>query len=135
MAFQPGYSRGNTFQLDGAGSPTTLKVTGWNLNDTVDVLDVTHSESSGQQALLAGILRGEGNVTANVDAAALPNATAPGLVAGAKGTLTANVGGSTPWSIHCMVTAVHWASVVNGLVTYNFDWKSDSLSGSYTRPT
>lgn len=135
MAFQAGFNKGATFQLDGAGGATTLNITGWSHDDMGDVLETTHTGSGGQQAFIAGILRGNGNVTANVDAAALPNATAPGVVFGAKGTLTLAVGGSTPWSVHVIVEKVHWQSVVNGLVSYNFDYKSDSTSGSYTRPT
>jgi hypothetical protein len=135
VAFQAGYDKGVTFDLDPAGSPATLQVTGWTVEDGGDVLETTHTGSGGNDAYIAGISRVPGNVTANVDAAALPNAASPGVVFGAKGTLTCAVGGSTPWSIHIMISKVHWASTVNGLVTYNFDYVSDSTSGSRTRPT
>lgn len=135
MAFQAGYNKGATFDLDPAGGPVTLSILGWTVEDGGDVLEITHSESGGNDAYLAGISRMPGNVTANIDAAALPNAASPGIVFGAKGTITLNVGSSSPWSIHIMISKVHWASEVKGLVTYNFDYVSDSTSGSRTRPS
>lgn len=135
MAFVPGYSQGATFQLDGAGGATTLKIKSWSWAEHVERLITTHTSSAGVQACLAGILDGDGNVTACIDAAALPNAAAPGIVAGAKGTITFAVGASTPWSIHVMVTKNHHQSNVNGLVEFDVDVALDSTSGSYIRPT
>lgn len=134
MAFVAGYDKGVTFTLDG-GSLVTLKVTGWNQEDGGDILETTHTGSSGSDAYIAGISRCPGNVTANVDAAALPNAASPGITFGAKGTITCNVGSSSPWSVHVVIEKVHWSSTVAGLVSFNFDYKSDSTSGSRTRPS
>jgi len=135
MAYKPGYARAVTFQLDGAMGATTIKVTATSWDEHIEPLISTHTGSGGIQERLAGILDGEGDVQANVDGAALPNAAAPGIVAGAKGTLTYDVGGTTPFTIHVLIQKVHWASVVNGLMTYSFHALLDNTSGTYTRPT
>lgn len=135
MAYVPGYSQGATWQTDGAGGATTLNITDWSWEEMVNKLVTTHSGSGGIAACIAGIFDGDGNVQANIDAAALPCAAAPGIRAGAKGTITYAVGGSTPFSIHCMITKVPWKSAVNGLVSYSFQVALDSTTGSYTRPT
>lgn len=76
------------------------------------------------------------NVTANVDAAALPSGLGSPIKFGTKGTLTLSPGSANPFSIKCMVTKVHWASAVEGLITYNFDVESDETNaGSITYPT
>src|ERR1041384_805735 len=134
MAFRQGYDLGATFKLDGAGTATTLNITAWSWAEEVMKLVTTHTGSAGIQAVLAGILDGEGSVEANVDIAALPNAAAPGIIAGAKGTITFNTGTSVVYSIHVMVTQVPWKSSVNGLLQYSFNVTLDSTTGTYVRP-
>lgn len=134
MPFQPGYNKTATFTPD-SGSASVLVVTGWTLKDGGDVLEVTSTVHSGLDAYIAGISRIDGNVTAYVDSSALWNAANPGILFGAKGTLSPHVGSSTNWIVHVIVAAVNWSSVVNGVVSYNFDYKSDATSGSRTRPS
>ena len=137
MAYVPGYSQGVTFQLSGANTATTLKVTGHTWMEKVQDLITTHTGSGGIQERIAGVLDGEGTVDANVDAADLVHDTAPGVRAGAKGTITHAVGSSQPFTIKVMVTELMFKSVVNGLVTYSFKTALDNTSGSsaYTRAT
>lgn len=136
MAYTAGYSQGCTFLIDGGGGgAVTLNVTGHSWEEQVADLKTTNTGSSGKATRIAGVLDGFGNVSANVDAAALVNAASPGVVAGAKGVLTFAIGGATPISVHCMVTKLRWQSSVDGLVQYNFDVALDNTSGSYTRPT
>ena len=129
MAYQAGFDKGVSFQRDGAGS-VVLNIQEWTWAEEVMKLVITHSGSQGVQAVIAGILSGEGNVQANVDAAALPSGAA-GIRAGVKGTIVMATGAGTPFSIHVMIVKVNWRSIVTGLVTYNFDVTLDSTSGSY----
>lgn len=135
MAYVPGYDKAATFQLDGAGSATTLAIRSWSWAENVQKLVTTHTGTSGKAACIAGVLDGEGDVEANLDAAALPCATAPGIKAGAKGSITFAVGGSTTWIIHVMVTRVNWRSAVDALVTYSFSVALDYTTTTYTYPT
>ena len=45
-------------------------------------------------------------------------------------------GGATPWSFSIIIAKVHYASTVNGISNYNFDWKSDATTagGPMTAP-
>lgn len=134
MAYVPGYSQGVAFTVDGGGS-VALNVTGHSWMEKVEALITTHTGTAGLQTRIAGIFDGEGTVDANVDAAALVHDTAPGVRAGAKGTITHAIGGATPFSIHVLITELLYKSVVNGLVSYSFKCAFDATSGSYTRAT
>ena len=137
MAYVPGYSQGVTFDLNSAAAPVTLKVTGHSWQEKVADLITTNTGSGGIQERIAGVLDGEGTVDANTDAAAFPWDTSPGVRAGAKGTITFAVGGSTPHSVKCMILEVLSKSVVDGLVQYSFRVALDNTSGTsaYTRAT
>lgn len=135
MAFSAGYSQSVTFQLDGAGGATTLKVKSASWEETVTAIETTHTGSGGIEAYIRGVLRGGASIVAGCDGAALLNAAAPGILAGAKGTLTISIGGATPWSAHVLVTKYGTPWEIDGQVMNNFDVKLDSTSGAYTRPT
>lgn len=134
MAFQAGYDKGCVFNLDG-GSNTTLNIRAWSWNEQVNKLVTTHTGSAGIAACIAGVLDGDGTIEANVDAAALPNNTAPGIVPGAKAVIRPAVGSSNNWAIHVMVVSVNWKSAVDGLVTYSANVALDSTTNTYTRPS
>jgi len=135
MSYTPtaAHSLAVTFKLDGAMAATTLLVKNTTWDEKVAKLITTHSGSGGKEAVIAGILSGDGTVEANVDTTVMPQAAAPGIVAGAKGTLTWDNGGVTPWSIHVMITQINWRGPVDGLLTYNFNCCMDSSSGAYVR--
>jgi hypothetical protein len=133
MAKVPGYDKSPTWKTDGAILATTLAVVSSDWTEKVRVLDTT--DTGGAEACIAGVLGGTGRVEANIDAAALPNAAAPGIVAGAKGTLTFPVGGATPYSVHCMIVETGPRIPALGLVTYHFSVQLDNTSGAYTRAT
>jgi hypothetical protein len=134
MAYRAGYDLGVTFQLEGAGGATSLAITSWSWSERVRELMTTHTGSSGREAMIAGVLSGEGTVEANVDIAALPVAAAPGIIAGAKGAIVFDTGTTTDWTVHVMVTQLNFKSSVDGLLTYNFNVKFDSTINTYTRP-
>lgn len=135
MAYQAGYDKGATFSVDGGGGAVTLNITSHSWGEEVQKLVTTHSGTGGKACCIAGVLDGDGQIEANIDPTALPNATSPGIVAGAKGVIALDVGSSSDWSIHVMITRVNWRSVVNGLVTYSFNYALDNTSGTYTRPS
>lgn len=134
MAYQPGYNKGATFKLDGANAAVTLNIRSWSWEEHVARLVTTHTGTNGNSTCIRGVLDGEGNVEANVDAAALVNAASPGVVAGAKGTITYNVGGTNAWSAHVLVTRLSNRSAVDGLVGYQFSVAMDD-DGNYARPS
>lgn len=135
MSFIAGYNKGVTFRPSGAGGFTTLNVTGWSWKDTGEKLDVSHTGSFGQQALIAGLQRGQGNVTANLDTVQIPSTNPPNLRFGTKGVITFDEGGATNWQVPIMITAVNYKSEVAGKVEYNFDVELDQISGTLTYPT
>lgn len=138
MAFVAGFSNPATFQLVGAGSATTLAITGWTGSEEVQRLITTHSGTGGLQACLAGIYDFTANVTANYDLAAFPHATPPTIKAGAKGTVTLSTGtgANNKFTLGVLITKVNYASPVNGLVNYNFDVGLDATTvATVTYPT
>jgi len=100
----------------------------------IDKLDVTHTGTLGIQALLAGILRGDGNVKANFDNAQVPSTSPPFIRAGAGGLIDFYLGASTPFTVPCLITKVNYQSTVEGKVEYDFDVSLNSLAGNYVYP-
>ena len=87
MAFLAGYDKGVSFTPAGGGA-TAINITAHSWSEQVEKLDVSHSGTAGKQALIAGLLRGDGNIKANFDSAAMPFAAAPNVKAGTKGVMT-----------------------------------------------
>lgn len=123
--WQHGYDKSITF----LGIALKIKGTTW--DEHIEKLIVTHSQSGGVQGWIAGILDGEGNVTANINADAVPASFA--LVAGVKGIATWGIGSVNPFTIPVGVTKVHYQSTVAGLVEFSFDMALDSETGAYVR--
>lgn len=134
MSFTAGHSSlaGATWTPDGGGT-TVLAIRGHSWEEQVAGLLTTHTQSGGKAARIAGVLDGQGNVTADVDAALLP----PGfsLKAGQKGVMTFGVGSASPFSVHGMILKVHYQTAVEGKVEYNFDVAMDSTTGAYVYPS
>mgnify|MGYP001584489842 CR=1 FL=1 len=136
MAFTSAHSQPVTFTLTG-GQSVTLNVLDAVWDEEVQDLLVTHTGSGGIAARLPGVLDGNGDIKAKVDAAALAWATSPGIRPGAKGTLVIAVGASTTYSIPCMICKLHAQSCNpnNTVVNYSFSFKLDGISGTLTRAT
>jgi len=134
MPFQAGYDKWAAWKVSGAGAATLLQVTDHSWKEAVDKLDVTHTGSEGIQALLAGILRGNGTVKAKYNSDAMPHG-APTIKAGYRGQLQLYLGGATPFYIPGMITEVQYQSAVAGSVEYQFtvelDHNAIAVSGSY----
>jgi hypothetical protein len=128
----PGYSMSPTFKVDG-GAFVTLNVVSSNWTEKVVKLVTTDTGTAGLAACIAGVLDGDGQVEANVSSSALYCAASPGIVAGAKGTITFPIGGATPFSIHVMIVEVGPRIPALGLVTYHFSVALDGTTGTYTR--
>lgn len=139
MPFQAGKTRTCTWQYSGAGAAFSLNVTGHTWDEAIDKLDVTSTGHAGTQALIAGILRGDGSVRANLDSSSVvtnPN----GLVrinAGQNGVLVFDFGYGTPYTVPAMITKVHHQSEVAGKCEYSFDvsLNKDASATVYARPT
>lgn len=135
MAKVPGFSQSPTFLVDGGGAAVTLAVRNTEWKERVRALETTDSGSGGKECWIAGIFGGTGRIEALIDAAALPNIAATGIIAGAKGVLTVPVGGATPYSVHIIIEEVGPRTPYDGLVSYDFSYKLDNTTGTYTRPT
>ncbi len=108
-----------------------LKILTSSWDEQIEALDVTHSQSGGVEGWIPGVLRGEGAVTCNIDAALVPPAFS--LVAGAFGYYIFYIGSNTPFSNPIGITKVHYTSAVLGKVEYSFDVKMNSEVGPYVR--
>lgn len=133
IAYEAGYNKSPTFTLDG-GALVTLKVKSTSWTEQINALDTTHTGSGGIHARIAGLLDGNGTVEAVVDSQNMITLTAAGgIISGAKGLLGFPMGGTTPLSVHVIITQINWRAVVDGLLTVSFNCAIDSSSGSYTR--
>ena len=125
-----GYDKSIQWLADSGGAATEVHVTGWDWNDAGDLVEVTNTGHAGHQAFVATITRTGCNITANFYSQA--NLTSIGIKFGAKGRLTCNSGMDTDFEIHCIVEKVNWKQVVNGVLSINFDAKSDALKADGT---
>lgn len=141
MPFQPGFNKGVTFAPNGGGA-VLFNVTGHSWSEFIDKLDVSHSGTAGIQALLAGLLRGDGNMKANIDSAQVVSNPANGIIPGTNGIMNfyLYVGGATgvgtnPFSVPCMIIKVNYKSEVAGKVEYDCDVSLNAIAGGYVRPS
>ncbi len=148
MSFQAGFNKGTTFQPTGIGAAGVFFVTGHSWSEMIDKIDVTHTGTEGVQALLAGILRGDGNMKANIDSAQIISNPAVGLRAGTNGVMQFFYYSATlnPFVVPCMVIKVNYKSESAGKTEYDCDVSLNALAGnqagvgglplsSYVRPT
>lgn len=131
MSFQSGFNKGVTWTADNAPS-VGWNVTGHDWEEAIDALDVTHTGTGGIQALLAGILRGDGNVKANFDNAVVPSTFF--MRAGFNGVMAFFVGGVTPFFVPSMIVKVHYQTVVEGKVEWSAMVRLNALAGLNTLP-
>lgn len=116
------------FVPDGQANQAALKVTGHSWSESVEALNATHSGTSGFAAMLAGVLSGQGNVKANIDAAAFPWVNPlPFIRAGTSGVIHFYFGAY--YAVPCLITKVNHQSEVNGLISYDFDVVLSVLAG------
>lgn len=114
MPFQAGYDKGAF--VDGVPA----FITGWSDEDMTDLLDVTHSGTEGEQALIAGVHRPSGSMTLNFNSdSAL---TAMGVRSGTRVTVIVATGGA-PISRQVRVEKVGTKSQVNGVVSVEISYK------------
>lgn len=126
---QAGFDKPVKWLPDTGGNATTMNITGWDVTDGGDLVDITHTGCNGEQAFLAAIKRCPVSVSANFDTDQAPSAL--GIRFGRKGTITAYlVAGGAAWSLHVIIESVPYKSVVNGAVSYTFTAKSDSITAS-----
>lgn len=137
MTFIAGYDKGVTWTPSGGGGDVDLNVTGHSWSEMIDALDVTHTGTDGFQAMISGILRGDGNVKANSDDEVIIGDATKLIRAGQGGVLKFHhyALGGNPFTVPAIITKVNYKSVVEGKAEYDFDVKLNVLEGDYTRPT
>ena len=134
--FVVGYDKGVSLWLTGGSVVfTTINITAWSWEESVNALVVTHTGSGGIAARIAGILDGEGTIEGNYDSANLIHASPPNIRAGARGQIKIQTGATNPFLIPVIVQKVPYKSAVDGLVQYTFTVQMDSQSGTYTYPS
>jgi hypothetical protein len=133
MPFVPGFVMGAAAQP--VGRPIwILNITGHSWKEAVDKLDVTSTLHGGVQALIAGILRGDGNIKGYIDN--LNYIWNAPIRAGVFATMALGVGGVATLTIPGMITTVNEQGTVEGKGEYNFDFSlnllaSAAYAGSY----
>jgi hypothetical protein len=118
----------------------TLNVTDSTWQERIDEIDITHTGTAGVQAILGGILRGDGNVKAFQDTSGTLNAKAfwatgtgnANIRAGTKGLLKVYVTAAQFYAVPCLITKVNVARPVAGAVEYDFDVKLSAESSATT---
>lgn len=136
MPFQAGKDKLVKFTVDGGGEWTIMfQESSW--KEAIDKLDVTSSNHSGIQALLAGIFRGEGRVKGvlNSDAGYIPWVAAQGIRAGNKGVMKFYQTTSLFFQVPCLVTDVEYTVQIAGKVEWAGSVSLDAIAGSYAYPS
>lgn len=134
MPLQAGYDKAVFFKPDG-GAEQTLDVVDHSWKEMVDAIDVTHTGTNGLQALLAGILRGDGTIKAVLNTSQNPAGPDVALRAGATGMIEFDYGFDVPFTVPCLVVDLLHQSQVAGRVEWTCSVKLSKLSGTgaYTR--
>ncbi len=121
---------------------TTLKVTGWNFEDTADVKTVRDTGGQGFSRKVTGFREGAGEVTMMYRTDQAPVSAAPTLAAGTRLTLDLHIDtGATPKiSIpEVVITSAPLVSEADGATTYSFSYETDGawneLDGSLATNT
>ena len=116
---------------------TTLEITGWSFEPTVEELDSTHTGSAGYGKVEDGVKRATLQISANWDADAHPTADPPNLVVGTKVSNIKLFLGDPADSNYvdipsAMVTSKPVSSDTGSLVTWQCNLRVD---GTWTEPT
>lgn len=135
-AYQSGHVMLGKFTLSG-GSAVTLDVTNMEFDEMTQAHVIQNSSFGGRTIRIPGFGDSGGNVTADFDLTDPPYKTAPGVVSGARGVLGMAVAASYAryFSIPCIIEKVHYVIPGTNKLTYNFDWKEDAMSGTFTLPS
>ena len=126
------YFTGKSGYLDADG--TTVNVTSWTADSTVDLAETSHSGSSGLKTFVVGLRGLTGTVELNWDAASNPQTNPPNLVDGqtisnfvlylesAQGNLDVD---------NAIINSVSYTVPVDGNVTISVSW---TATGAWTVP-
>lgn len=116
------------------GALATIRVTSHTWQEMCDLADVTDTGCSGLQALLAGIVRGDGNIKGNVDLDAFVWSATILVRAGAYGVLRHYVSATQYFAIPVSIASVVSTAPVGDKVEFDFNVKFNSLAGTYSYP-
>lgn len=152
MGFQPGYAANADWTPTG-GSTFQINVRGWNNDESVTALDVSHTGTGGLTAYIAGLGTVEGSIDFDLDIGTFngvpansgnnPWATGVGLKAGFKGVFRfdpQSVLGSagnytTAYIVPVLIEKVNIKSAVDGKMSLTVNFKLDAISGTFAYPT
>ena len=136
MAFIPGYDKSVLFTVSG-GSEITYSITEHSWKEAVDALDITSSGHAGLQALMSGILRGDGRVKANLNIGSTftPWVAANGIRAGNVGVMKFYVGVALFFQVPVLIKEVSYMSQVAGKVEWEASVGLNVEVGSYAYPS
>lgn len=129
MALQAGYDKATYFQPDGAGAAQLLDVVAHSWKEMVDAIDVTHTGTGGVQALLAGVLRGDGMMKAVLNNVKNPMAAGTLLRAGTNGIALFHYGMPVPFSVPCLVKDIAHQAEVAGRIEWTVNVSLNYLAG------
>lgn len=134
MAWIAGKSLSVIFTVT-SGSPVTFSILEHAWKEAIDALDITSSSHAGVQALLAGILRGDGRVKCVLNDSNTPYLSATGVRAGNNGVMKFYVGASVFFTVPCMIVEVNYTSQVAGKVEWEGTVKLNAEAGTYSYPS
>jgi len=123
---------GKSGYLDAGG--TTVDVTNWTAETTCDLAETSHSGSSGLKTFVPGLRGCTGTVELNWDAAANPQAAAPGLIEGdtiSSFVLYLEAGEGNLDIDNAIINSVSYSVPVDGIVSISVSW---TATGAWTIP-
>lgn len=121
----------------GAGTASTLSITGYDWEDMATVIDVTGTIHQGRRARIAGLADAQGNITLWFDLDSAPYNSPPVLRSGCLGLLQIQVStlGTNPFQLGIIVEKMKWTSKIDSALAWNFDWKESVLAGAFAYPS
>jgi hypothetical protein len=128
-----GYDKHITWKADTGASEGTVHILGADIDDAVDLNEVTNTGTQGEQAFLAGIKRASKTIDITLYKEISPATIS--LTPGTKGTIKSKWGLSSDWDLHVIVERIAWKKVVNGAITIRCDVKSDAIKADGTITT
>ncbi len=108
-----------------------LDITGWNLDITAEVHDISNTGGAGWAEFIGGMKGATGSFTANLDSLAHPTTTAPVITPGTAATIKLFTDGTKFFQGSCIITGLPHVSQVKGLITYTCNF---TITGALTFP-
>lgn len=139
MTYNPAFQRGDqlpvSFQALGQGNVAVLAITGYTLDVSVLLFDVTNTSTGGNTARLAGKRDASGTINYDFDANSPTYLTPPNLVEGVSGVMLFFVKPNNPIQVPIIIEKMHLESSVTSELKGSCDVKMNALAGQFVYPT